>query len=814
MLVQEARHAWRRLWRRPGASGLVALTMALGIGVTTVLFSLIQGVLLSPLPWPESDRLVRLAETRQGATRQWPWTLTNATYLAWKDAASTLDGLAAWQRDEVTLSAQGEAQRVRIAAVTASLFPLLRSSPAHGVVFSPAQESTGAVVVLSHGLWQQRFGGSLEALGQTVQLDGEAFRILGVMPPEFAFPDREARAWVPLDVPEVVGEDGESLSISIFGAMARLAPGVDPQQAAAEGTARGRGAPDLGMVAQAMFGGDGPPTVTATLAREALTAEVRPALLLLLVAVGLLLATAIANVAGLQLARATARSRELALRAALGAGTVGLQRLLLIECTLLGVLGGAGGLVFAWLAHRSLPALLPADFPRLDAVALDGRVTLFALGLSLTAGIGFGLLPVSFARRLSLSAAIAHSGAGSVSGTGSGARRVLLVGQVAIASVLLLGGLQLGRSFFGMMRADRGYESTNLLTARLPMPDGSYTAERRAQIVEGVSDRLRAVPGVTDVGFSGVVPLGNGDSMMTFSMPAPGSDGGEVTVSTGIRVVSPGYFGALGRVLSAGRSLRESDSFASAPVVLVNRTFAQRYLNDDASVLGAQLPARLDGERMNWEVVGLVENVVQQDLAEPPQPELFVSHAQLGQGIRYPAPTLLVRTRDRPEAIAPILRAAVREQDSALVPDSVQTMEQRLLGSLAQPRLYSVLFGAFATCALLIAAVGLFGLLSQAVTVRTREIGVRVALGARRAEIVGLICGQGLRLVTVGVAAGLVVSMLLARFTAGFLYGVRPHDPLGTALAILLIAGIALLASLVPVRRATAISPQEALRSE
>ena len=812
-VVQHGRHALRRLRRQPGHSALVVLTMALGIGTTTLLFSVAHGVLLEPLPWPEAHRLVRLQETREAAPPPWPWIFTNSSYLAWQQQPETIEGLAAWGAATVTLTEAGHSERVQVASVTASLFPLLQARAARGTTFTSADEAAGGVLVLSHGLWRRRFGGDEGVLGRQVQLDGAAHRISGVMPPGFVFPDHETQAWVPRHVPPVVSPDG-SRGISLFSAVARLRPGVTAEQAAAEATARARHAPDPGLVVTAVFGKGGPAQVTAVPVIDALTREVRPALLLLLAAVGLLLATATANVAGLQLVRATARRRELALRAALGAGRGPLARMLLFESVVLGLAGGLVGLGLAVAAHRALPALLPEHFPRLAELGVDWRVAAFAAGLALVTGVVFGLLPVLLVRRLPLLQALAENGQASVGAGRSGAARLrhaIVAGQVAVATVLLLGALQLGRSVTAMLGAERGFDTAHVLTARLPMPDRSYPPERRTELVATLLARVRTLPGVTAAGVANVLPLGPGKHLAGFAMPAPDGSGEDIKVQAHLRQVSPGYFEALGRRPVAGRLLGEGDTETSRPVVVVNETFARRYLG--SAPLGQQLPARLDRQRVHWEVVGVVADVVHGRLEDDVGPELFASIAQLGHGM-LGLPSLAVRTTGEPRVLVPWLRAEVQALDPGLVLDGVAGMRDRIRASLAWPRLYSTLLAVFAVCALAVAAVALFGTLSYMVALRTREIGVRVAVGARPKDVVRWVLRQGGLTTAAGLILGLGASLALASLLRGFLYGVGPHDATGLAsvTGTLLLVGAAACAW--PARRAAQVDPQRALRAE
>lgn len=812
-IVHDVRYAFRLLRRRPGATLVSMLTMALGIGSTTVLFSVAWGVLFKPLPWPDADRLVRVTETREGSTRRLPNILTNGTFLSWSDAPATLDGLGGYSIDNVTLTESGEPVRLRIAEVTPGLLPLVQGQPIAGSTFNgdPSQDRT---ILLSYGIWQQRFGGSPDVLGRALQLDGETYTVLGVMPRDFYFPDRETRAWTPMRVPPVVSKGGNGRTISIFRAIARLKPGATPQQAAEEGTARGRSAPDPGLTAMALFGSRGPVTVTAEPMLDAITKDVRPALLVFLVAVVLLLATATANVASVQLARATTRRREIAIRSALGAGSRRLARQLLVENVLLGLMGGAVGIAAAYWLHRGLPALLPADFPRAADVALDLRVLGFAVVVSVVSSVAFGLLPAMHTRRLNLVESLTEDSLAPVGGGSrtkmARARTLIMAGQVAVAAVLLIGASLLIRSFTAMLHVDRGYDTSNVLTAQLSMPGPLYTPERRAAILDGVLRRLHAARGVAGAAFTSILPLSGSESLLAFTLPPTDAGGQPTTVNAALRTVSPGYFGAMGIRLVEGRVLSEQDTASSLPAVVVNRTFAQRYFGSRA--LGLRIPVALEDDRNDWEIVGVVDDVRMGGISDPPQPEIYCSYVQR-RGVGYAASSLVLRLPGDPAAFVPQLRAIVRDQDANLALDRIATMQQRLVGNLAAPRLYAMLLGGFAAFALAIAAVGLFGVLSYSVAQRSREIAVRSALGARPSDIVMLVVGQGLVVTAGGLAAGILASLWLARSMETFVYGIGVHDLATFIVVPALLLAVAAIACFVPARRAARLDPLQVLKA-
>ncbi len=700
-LMQDLRYGARMLRRQPGFAAVALLVIALGIGATTTLFSVAYGVLLRPLPWSEADRIVRISEVREGSTRRMGLTTTNATYLAWREEPKTVQDLAAYSEFTATLNGGNEAERVRIVRSTAGLFDVLRARPALGTVFAAAEEEYAAsrVVVISHGLWERRFGGKPDVIGQSLEIDGVRYTIRGVMPRGFFFPTAEPVAWIPFQVRPVLGADPNTRSVSLFSSIARLRQDATPEQATAEGTARGRSAPDLGMVGMAMFGTDGKPVVSAVRYVDALTSEVKPALVVLFSAVMLLLATAVANVAGMQLARSTSRRREMAVRAALGAGTGRLARQLVTENLLLGMAGGAAGLLLSYWIHGALPSLLPADFPRLDDVTLDWRIAAFALMAALVSTLVFGLYPALTTRRVNLVEVLSED---SLAPVASGLRSRLgrtrafvMAAQVAVAALLLVGASLLTRSFIALLNVDRGYEPRNVLTAEIPLPDRLYTGARRAALLDTLIDRLRATPGVTHAAAGNVLPLMPFDMVMSFRMPtAAGQPDSTVAVRASVRIVSPGFADALGLRLLGGRDFTEADSRATPPVVLVNRTFARQYLNSRAE--GAVLPITFDsGRKEKQTVIGEIDDVLSGRATDAPQPQIYVNYRQLAVGMEASAPVVAIRTTGDPSALTSTLRRFVREQDRAVALQSVMTMEERLSSSLARPRLYALAPGEF-----------------------------------------------------------------------------------------------------------------------
>ena len=807
-LAQDIRYASRLLRRQRRFTLLATATIALGIAATTILFSITYGVLLKPLPWPAADRLVVLKETRGGNPPRFN-SFSNAAYLAWLDEAATIDAIGAWAQRTVTLSGAGDPDRIRVTASSSSLFTVLGARPLIGSLFSAGDEVSADVVVLGESLWRERFGAEPSALGRVVQLDGQPHTIVGVLADDRAFPDRRARAWVPFHVPPQSGS-----SLAVFNAVARLHPGATAAQAAAEGTARGRFALDTGMTTMAIFGGNGPIGVSAVPLKDALTADVRRPLVVLLAAVVLLLVAATANVGGLQLARAATRRREMAIRAALGAGRTRVFRQLFAESLLLGLAGGGAGVALAWFLHRLIPTVLPADFPRIDDLGFNHVVILFAACVSVLVSVVFGLLPAARIRRQDLVTSLSEDGTAPVGGRGSTgvgrARMAIMAGQIAIACVLLVGASLLGRSFFALISTDRGYNPAGVLTARLSLPASLFTPERRYVVLQALLDRMTRMPAVADVAFTSELPLTAGGSTSSFTLR---HSSGTIRVQASPRIVSPRSFAALGMRIVAGRGFTESDTDASLPVAIVNRTFARRFLEGEP--LGAKLPmgAGYQQDQAVATVIGVVDDVRYLTAGNLSQPEMYYSFAQFKGQVKVPVVTLLVRTAGDPSALAATVRAAVREADPTLVPEAIMTMEDRVFAGLARPRFYTILLGAFALAALVVAAVGLFGVLSQTVAQRSREIAVRTALGARPADIVRFVAGQGLAVSAAGLVVGVGTAPVLARSMSSFLYGVTAYDRLTYLAVPLVLLAVAAIACVLPARRASRMDPVQVLRS-
>jgi predicted permease len=807
-LRQDVRFALRAMRQQKGLTLAALLSLALGIGANTAIFSVAYGVLMRPLPYPEADRLVRLGEEHPGANAAFRGSLlTGHTYLAWTGDAATIEGIAAFSRNALTDTSGTEAVRLTSAAVSPSLFELLRARPAAGrpLVADDARPGAPPVAVISDGLYRERFGADPDALGRTLTLDGVAHSVVGVMAPEFYFPDREVRLWTAFPEPEPpVGN-----SISFFGAIARLRPGATPAQAAAEGTAAARSV-ERSPIAEAVFGKGGPVEVRVQSLLDDMTAGVKPALSVLAVGVAFVLLICCANVANLMLSRGVARERELAVRASLGASRRRFLQQALTESLVLSCLGGLLGVGLSWALLAVLPRLAPADFPRLEDISLDGRALAFAAVAAVAAGFLAGLLPaLRAARRDPLP--VLREGSGASVGTrtmrlGGG----LLVLEAALAVMLLVGAGLLIRSFVELLAVDPGYDADNVLLAQVFPAPGTGEEEAR-QLAFDLAERIGALPGVEAAGAGNMAPLSRATAVSQFTLPPSATGGEPITARAVSYAVTPGYAEALSLRLVEGRFLARGDVGAGIRPLVVNEEFVRSYLSDGRPVVGRRFEGVLGADERPAEIVGVVANVLKDGLDAAPQNEIYAL-PQVGAG--PPAELdLLVRTAGDPVALVPALRATVAELAPAAAVE-VATLSSRVSASVSQPRFAAATLGTFALLAVALAAIGLYGVLSYNVSRRRREMGVRGALGADRGTIVGLVVRQGLGVTAAGLVLGLAGAAAVARLLASLLFGVTPFDPVAFGAAPILLFAVALGACLLPAWRAASVPPTEALRGE
>jgi len=806
--------------RNKGFTTAGLLTLALGIGATTAVFSVVYGVLLRPLPYPESDRLVRLSEEHPGGNSplQQPM-LSNLTYHAWRESR-TLEQLAAYRSRQYTVALPANPLRLAGAAVTPSLFSLVGQTPALGRFFveQEARDGANAVAVLSDRAWRLHFNADLAVVGRALLIDGTPYQIVGVAREGFAFPDSEALIWTPLEVmlsaPDAVA--GQRGRMTVINALARLRPGVTPEQAEAEGTAAAR-TTIRPMAANLLFGVGGPPVVRVRGLVHEMTTRIRPALLVLAAGVLFVLLIACANVANLFLSRGLARQREFTVRAAIGASRGRLTRQLLTESLVLSLVGGALGLGLAWALVWAAPLVAARDFPRLDAITVDARVVGFAALTAMLTTIVSGLAPALRGSRFNLAESL-HGGDGATAGgfRGLRARRLrdgLLIAEAAFAVLLLVGATLLARSFITLATIDAGYTARNVVAVEVYVPGGDADDQGNAMdaLVQALLQRTRALPGVVSAGASNMMPLDRTTQIAAFPSPWTPAGGERKTARSFQYSVTPGYAEALGLRLKEGRLFAESDRSSGIREWIVNEEFAREYL--PAAPIGYQwtLPADDTAPAETNEIVGVVANTLKNGNDTAVQSE----HYNVAQPpVRfYGRFEIVARTAGDPSSIAPELRATVRELAPTAAVETV-VLSQRVAESMDAPRFAMTVLAVFAALALALASVGLYGVLSYGVSQRRRELGVRAALGASRPRLMALVIGEGLVLTSIGLAAGLAGAALMTRLMQGALFGVEPLDPLSFAAAPLALLPVAVAATLLPALRAASIDPAEALRCD
>jgi predicted permease len=799
-LVQDLRYAVRALLRSPGFSVLAVLTLALGIGVSVAIFSVVDKVLLRPLPFPDSRRLVAVCETHPSVAGFCIGSPPDVEDFAARTRTLSSIGLG---RDWPFTARRGtSSEGVDGGLATPGLFHTLQLTPAMGRFFRPDDMGPGAapVAVLSDALWRSWFGADPAILGRSLVLDGKSYQVVGVMRPGDEVPQlEEARLWVPLPFNP---KDEENRRWRGFEVIGRLAPGVTPASATSELGAIQR---DLG-VRYPQTNRDWGVRVVPLL--DQMVGPVRPTLLVFLSAVAILLLVATANVANLLVARGASREREFALRSALGAGPRQLFRLIAAESVVMALVGGAGGLLVARWAMDALLPLIPGGLPRLEGVSLDARVLVFALVLTALTGIVAGLAPAVRAARLDLAAAIKEGHQPVAWRQALGLRGGLVIAEVAMAFVLATGAGLLARSFASLLRWEPGFDQHNVLTFWTLASDGKYKDHASVTAVfERISAELRTIPGVTSVGMASSGPLFGGTETGEFVLEGSEAVAGREPVVARWYDMDPGYFPTLGVALKRGRFFTDADREDAAPVVIINETMAHRYF-------GGVDPVGRRVRQKDWtasaEVVGVVADIPPFLPGTPAQPEIYWPYAQSPRWASY----FVLRTAGDPTAIVKAVGARLKSVDPDMEASGPATLEDRVGRQLRRPRFNLLLIGVFAAFALGLTVVGVYGVIAASVAGRTREIGVRVALGATARQVLGMVVKEGMVLVGLGVAIGLVAAIWLTRFASKMLYGVTPGDVWTRVVVVALVAGAALLACFIPARRATKVDPLVALRSE
>ena len=812
-LTRDLRHAFARLIRDRGFAAITIVTLALGIGANTAVFSLVKAALLSPLPYGDAEQLTVISGPDRAETTH----LSLQEVFNYPRETQSFVDIAGYQEYDASFTGGQEPELVRAGSATPNLFEVTRTPAAIGRTFNAADTAGGTsdVIVIAHGLWQRRFGGDLNVIGQTVQVNGRARTVIGVMPASFKLPNdfsslRPTEAWVPEVVnPTNLGAWGSRS----YSGLARLKDGVSPHNASSElplvaerwvkaGYVRARPDGSLGALARRVIP-----------AQEFVTGGMRNALLILFGSVGFVLLIACANVANLQLARADVRRREVAVRAALGADRGHIVRQLLTESVMLALAGAAAGLAVAWAGLQIVVTLRPANLPRIDETSLDGSVLGFTALLAIVTGILFGLLPALQLSRPDVTGVLKDGGR---SGTGGRsrqlARRVLVVLQLASSVVLALAAGLLIRSLIELNRIDLGFNPQHVLTAQLQVPATDYP--QPADVVRfhrQVTDRLAQIPGVRAAGSVRVLPLARqiGDWSIKIEgrpyIPEENPNGD-------YQAVTPGYFEAMQLKLIRGRFLTHADREGTQPVVVINDTMAARYWPGEDAI-GRQFHMGTDDKP--WlTIVGIVANVRHNAVVEEGRAEMYVAHAQLPEHIGG-APrgmTLVIKTDGNPLAIAGSVRDAVRAIDRNLPVSDIRTMDAVAASALAQPRFVTFLLALFAGTALTLAAIGIYGTISLLVSERTQEMGIRLALGADGQTILRLVLGQGLVLTAIGVTVGLGGAAILTRTLSGLVYGVGTLDPVTFITVPAMLCVIALLACFIPARRAASVDPITTLR--
>ena len=796
-LIQDLRYAVRSLLKNPGFTVVAVLTMALGIGVSTTIFSVVESVLLRSLPFPDAGRLVDIKQVQEPYRtpgRTGGGTSPLSAYVRWSAAGGAFDATAVYSGDSRIVRGRGPAARVTTWSVSAGFFPLLGARPAlgRGLLTEEDRPGSAPVVVLSHAFWLDRMGADPRVLDQTLVLDTTSYTIVGVMPAAFRYP-AGVQAWTNLGA-MLAGPQGQARARRFgFWVVARLKPGVGAAEAQRQLDAISRAAWATDPDARPWL-----PVVTPL--RDYLTGQVRTPLLIMLGAVTLVLLIACANVAGLVLSRGLAHQHQVALRAALGAGRLRLIRGSLTECLLIAVAGGVLGLLIAAWSVPLVAGLAVSEMPQVAEISLDGAVLAACLGASLAAGVLSGALPAWHSARLA-PGEVLRSGVADRAVTSRGRLGgALIVGQLALTTILLAGAALLARSFAHLTRVDPGFDASHLLVAEVQLPATRYTSDAlRIEYVRSAQERLGALPGVAATAAGTGIPLAPG-ALSVVDRPDP--SGRRRSVLIFIAAVSPDYFRVLGIPLLRGRSLAAEDPNA----VVVDAAVADEYFPGEDPI----------GKRFTFygnvtrTVVGVVGNVRQEMLPIPAPMHVYEPYASEASGYLR----LLALTRGDPARSAAAARRALQEVDLDVPVDRVEPMTALMSESLAKQRLYSILLAAFAAMALGLSAVGVYGLASYGVTHRTREFGIRIALGADRRSVLRLVVDRALVLAGLGVLLGLAGAFAVTRTLRGLLYGVGPSDPWALAAAGLVLFWVTVAASYLPARRATRADPMVALRSE
>jgi putative ABC transport system permease protein len=805
-LLQDARYALRLLAKSPAFTAIAILTLALGIGANTAIFTVVNAVLLRPLPFQDPSRLVLIAEKSPYPTI----TTSYENWQDWRDQSHSFESVEATRPSTIALTGTGEPERLNSQNMTAGIFPLLGVKAILGRTFLREEDRAGGapVAVLSYGLWQRRFGASQEIIGKSINLDSQPYTVVGVLPAGFQlmFP---ADVFLPFMPWAKTLPDDRNWHPGIF-PVARLKPGVTSEQARAEMVGITKRLeqqyPDYNTGISANIIG----------IQDQMVQNVRPALLLLLGAVAAVLLIACVNVANLLIARAASRGREVAIRTAMGASRGRVLRQLLTESVLLSLSGGVLGILMAIAALGPLVKLASGSVPKAVTISLDYRVLLFTLAVSIFTGIFFGIAPALSTTKLDLRETLNEGSRGSTAGPGQHRIRGLLVAaEIAAAMLLLIGSGLLLRSFQRLQEVPPGFQSDHLLAADLPLSRNAYAKpEQRFEFFDRLVERAQALPGVRSAAAASALPVTSGGGAIHFNIHGRPPKSPHDFTAAGYFTVTPHYFETIGAPLLQGRFITPNDAEKAPAVVVINATMARTYWPNE-SPLGKrmQLGATPENDVPWMEVVGVVGDVLQ-NLGNQPAAEMYLPYRQADGLLPVFQLSLVIRTATDPHAAIPSLRSAITEIDPNQPIVNVRSMEENISTNVAQPRFRAWLIAIFAMLALVLAAVGVYGVMSYAVTQRTTEIGIRVTMGAQPRDVFRIIVGEGLRLALVGVAIGLGTALALTRLLRTFLFGVSAYDPVTFIGVSVVLTAVAVAACYFPARRATQVDPLVALRYE
>ncbi|HEV2424402.1 MAG TPA: ABC transporter permease [Terriglobia bacterium] len=808
MLGQNIRYGLRQLRRSPGFTIVAVLTLGVGIGANTAIFSAVNAALLRPLPYEAPSRLVYVwsAEKARGINQS---TVSLPDLHDWKEQNRVFDGLTGWWSGTYNLAGGDEPRQVNAWTVSPNFFDVFGVRPELGRTFATDEEQAAKdrVVVLSHALWVGSFGANRELLGRTIILDGEPFGVVGVMPAEFSSPFPDVQLWVPWPArAESIASRGDRF-LRVIGRLKRDATIASAQA-------------DMDTIARRLaqtYPEDAGVTAYLVPAAMQITGSVRPALLVLLGAVGLVLLIACANLANLLLVRSAAREKEFAVRASLGASRAALVRQLLTENGLLAAIGAAVGILLAAGGIRYLRSVLAGQVPRAQDIGMDGRLLLFTLGLAVLTGLGFGLFPALRAFKGQLGDSLKKGGrVWSSQDAGGRVRDLLVIWEMALALMLLVGAGLLLNSFRHLRAIDPGFDSDQVLTCRISLPSTKYKDPQIVAFFQQLLVRLRALPGVTAAGATMTLPLQSGGGfwggLNIEGHPAPTRESVPIV---SFAQVTPGYFRAMGIPLLQGRDFNDADNTSQSPkVAIINATLARRFFSG-SNPIGKRICMGEDPSKGPWlSVVGVVGDAALQSLTDPRFPQVFSPHAQGVEGGVAGSMNLVLRTSANPLEFAGTLQSAVHELDKDQAVAMIQPLDRVVSESLAQPRFNTLLLAGFAALALFLGALGVYGLISYSVALRIREIGIRTALGAARLDVLRLVVQHGMILALAGGGIGLVGAHVLSRLMSSLLYGIGPADPPTFVAAFAVLAGVALCACYIPARRATKVGPMVALRYE